>query len=176
MSEEYSNNRIMAHGYKKAAIQASDESILYRLDKLTRLLDTAFPIPGTRFRFGLDGLLGLIPGVGDMIGAALSAYIVLEAARLGTPKGILLRMIRNLAVEALVGVVPILGDIFDIAWKANVRNLALLREHRVEISRRDERSSRQIMRLFVVVIILTIVGLIALSIFAIRLLYQLITA
>jgi hypothetical protein len=166
----------MTHGYEKAAIQASDESRLDRLDKLTRLLDTAFPIPGTRYRIGLDGLLGLIPGVGDTIGAAFSAYIVLEAARLGVPKGILLRMIGNLAVETVVGIVPILGDIFDIAWKANVRNLALLREHRVEVSRRDERSSRQIMNLLVVAIILTIVGLVALAIFALRLLYQLITA
>jgi hypothetical protein len=176
MSAEYSNNKIMASGYEKMVTGTSDESRLRRLDKLAQILDTAFPIPGTRFRVGLDGLLGLIPGVGDTLGAAFSAYIVLEAARLGAPKGILLRMIRNLAVETVVGLVPILGDIFDIAWKANVRNLALLREHRVEVSRRDERSPRQIMSLLVVTIILTIVGLVVLSIFALRLLYQLITA
>ena len=176
MSAEYSNNRIMARGYEKTVTGTADESRLRRLDKLAQILDTAFSIPGTRFRIGLDGLLGLIPGVGDTIGAAFSAYIVLEAARLGAPKGILLRMIGNVAVETVVGIVPILGDIFDIAWKANVRNMALLREHRLEVSRRDERSPRQIMSLIVVVIILTIVGLIALSIFAIRFLYQLITA
>lgn len=166
----------MAHGYEKPAIGASDESRLRRLDKLAQLLDTALPIPGTRFRIGLDGLLGLVPGVGDTIGAVFSAYIIFEAARLGFPTGTLLRMIGNVAVETLVGAMPILGDIFDIAWKANVRNLALLRAHRVEVARRDERSSRQIMSLFVVVMVLTMIGFIVLSIFALRLLYQLITA
>jgi hypothetical protein len=85
-------------------------------------------------------------------------------------------MVWNVAMETLVGAVPILGDIFDIAWKANVKNLALLRAHHVEGARRDERSPRHIMNLFVVVIGLTMLGLIALSIFALRLLYQLITA
>lgn len=166
----------MAHGYERPATGASDESRLRRLDRLARLLDTAIPIPGTRFRIGLDGLLGFIPGVGDTLGAVFSTYIIFEAARLGFPKSVLLRMVGNVAVETLVGTVPILGDIFDIAWKANVRNLALLRAHRVEVARRDERSPRQIMSLFVIAIVLTIIGLIALSIFALRLLYQLITA
>ena len=166
----------MAHGYEKPAVGTPDESRLRRLDKLSQLLDTAILIPGTRFRVGLDGLLGLIPGVGDTIGAVFSTYIILEAARLGFAKGTLLRMIGNVAVETLVGAVPILGDIFDIAWKANVRNLALLRAHRGEIARTDERSPRRIMSLFVVLIVLTMIGLIALSIFALRLLYQLITS
>jgi len=166
----------MAQGHERLDIGTSDESRLRRLDKLAQLLDTIIPIPGTRFRIGLDGLLGLIPGVGDTLGAVFSAYIIFEAARLGFPKSTLLRMVGNVAVETLVGAVPILGDIFDIAWKANVRNLALLRAHRVEVARRDERSPRQIMSLFVVVMVLTIIGLIALSIFALRLLYQLITA
>lgn len=166
----------MAYGYEKSAGETSDKSRLGRLDKLARLLDTALPIPGTRFRIGLDGLLGLIPGVGDTIGAVFSAYIILEAARLGFPKGTLLRMIGNVAVETVVGAVPILGDVFDIAWKANVRNLALLRTRRVEATGRDERSPRRIMSLIVVIIVLTIIGLIALSIFALRLLYQLVTA
>lgn len=166
----------MAHEYAKPVRGASDESRLRRLDRLAQLLDTAIPIPGTRFRLGLDGLLGLVPGVGDTIGAVFSAYIIFEAARLGFPTGTLLRMVGNVAVETLVGTVPIIGDIFDIAWKANIRNLALLRAHRIEVARRDERSPRQIRSLFVVVMVLTMIGLIALSIFALRLLYQLVTA
>ena len=165
----------MPHGYEKLALGASDESRLRRLDKLAQLLDTALSIPGTRFRIGLDGLLGLVPGVGDTLGAVFSAYIIFEAARLGFPKGILLRMSGNVAIETVVGAVPILGDIFDIAWKANVRNVALLRAHHGEGVRQNERTPRQIMSLFVVVIGLTMLGLIALSIFALRLLYQLIT-
>ena len=165
----------MLHGYEKLALGASDESRLRRLDKLAQLLDTALSIPGTRFRIGLDGLLGLVPGVGDTLGAVFSAYIIFEAARLGFPKGILLRMSGNVAIETVVGAVPILGDIFDIAWKANVRNVALLRAHHGEGVRQNERTPRQIMSLFVVVIGLTMLGLIALSIFALRLLYQLIT-
>ncbi len=165
----------MPHGYEKLALGASDESRLRSLDKLAQLLDTALSIPGTRFRIGLDGLLGLVPGVGDTLGAVFSAYIIFEAARLGFPKGILLRMSGNVAIETVVGAVPILGDIFDIAWKANVRNVALLRAHHGEGVRRNERTPRQIMSLFVVVIGLTMLGLIALSIFALRLLYQLIT-
>lgn len=166
----------MAHGQEKPAIGTSDDSRLGGLDKLAHLLDTAIRIPGTNFRIGLDGLLGLVPGVGDTIGAAFSAYIIFAAARLGFPTGILLRMIGNVAVETVVGAIPILGDLFDIAWKANVRNLALLRAHRVEVAGRDERSPRQMMSLFVVVLVLTMIGLIALSIFVLRLLYQLITA
>lgn len=166
----------MAQVHDKPTTAVPEESRLRRLDRLAQLLDTALPIPGTNFRVGLDGLLGLVPGVGDTIGAVFSAYIIFEAARMGFPKGTLLRMVGNVAVETLVGAIPIIGDIFDIAWKANVRNLALLRAHRVEVARRDERSPRQIMSLFVVVIVLTIIGLIVLSIFALRLLYQLITA
>jgi uncharacterized protein DUF4112 len=174
--ERISNNRNMAYGSGTLAVEVSTESRLNRLDKLTHLLDTAFPIPGTPYRFGLDGLLGLIPGVGDTIGAALSAYIILEAARLGFSKRTLLRMGGNVAIEALVGIVPILGDIFDIAWKANVKNVALLRTNRDEIIKRDERSLRQIIRLLMVVIVLTMLGLVVFSIFALRFLYQLITA
>lgn len=166
----------MAHGQEKLAIRASDESRLRGLDKLAQLLDTAIRIPGTNFRIGLDGLLGLVPGVGDTLGAVLSAYIIFAAARLGFPTGTLLRMVGNIAVETVVGAVPILGDIFDIAWKANVRNLALLRAHRVEVADRDERSPRRMMSWFVVVLVLTMIGLIAFSIIVLRFLYQLITS
>lgn len=99
---------------------------LLHLRRLAWLMDAQFQIPGTRFRAGLDGLIGLIPGVGDVIGALISLYIIFHAAKLGATKGMLLRMILNVAIEALIGAIPILGDLFDIAFKANVRNLKIL--------------------------------------------------
>jgi hypothetical protein len=93
---------------------------------VSRLLDNAFVIPGTRYRFGLDALIGLVPGLGDAVSAVFSAYIILQAARLGAPKSVVTRMISNVALDTLVGWIPILGDIFDVAWKSNLRNMALL--------------------------------------------------
>lgn len=95
------------------------------LRRLSRLLDSAIPLPGG-FRIGLDGILGLVPGVGDALGASLSAYIVVQAARIGASPVTLLRMISNVLVETLAGAVPVLGDLFDFAWKANERNMTLL--------------------------------------------------
>lgn len=146
-----------------------------RLDWLSRILDTAWSIPGTPYRIGLDGILGLIPGIGDPIGALLSSYLIFEAARIGAPTHVLLRMVGNVALESIVGVVPILGDIFDIAWKANVRNLSLLRAHKDQLFVR-ERSSRQIMMLIVAALLFILIGLAALSFFVLRLLYRLLTS
>ena len=105
---------------------AQDEARLKRVRVLSRLLDEQFRIPGTTQRIGLDGLLGLIPGVGDAAGALLSAYILYEAIRLGTPTSVLLRMVANIGIDTVVGAIPVAGDIFDIAWKANKKNAALL--------------------------------------------------
>ncbi|MEQ8659688.1 MAG: DUF4112 domain-containing protein [Gammaproteobacteria bacterium] len=93
--------------------------------RLARLLDSSIPLPGG-FRIGLDGLLGLVPGVGDLLGAALSLYIVAGAHRLGASRAVLARMLANVALETVVGAVPLVGDLFDFVWKANQRNLALL--------------------------------------------------
>jgi len=98
-----------------------------RLDGLAYLLDNSIPIPGTGRRVGLDAVIGLIPGVGDAAGSVLSAYIVVEAARAGTPFPVLARMVMNVAVEGIVGSIPFLGDLFDAAFKANDRNVRLLR-------------------------------------------------
>ncbi len=108
----------------------SEADDLRRLDKLSQFLDNAFAIPGTRFRIGLDGIIGLIPGIGDAAGAVLSIYVIVQAARLGLPVSALFRMVGNVALETVVGAVPIAGDIFDIVWKANSKNMALLRRHR----------------------------------------------
>ena len=103
-----------------------NEARLERVRLLSRLLDEQFRIPGTTYRVGLDGLLGLIPGIGDAAGALLSAYILYEAIRLGAPKTVLLRMGANIGIDTVVGAIPVMGDIFDIAWKANKKNAALL--------------------------------------------------
>lgn len=104
-------------------------SELGSLEKLSKLLDAAFQVPGTNISLGLDSVLGVIPVVGDAIGGMLSSYIVYESARLGIPKLILLRMIGNVALDSLIGAIPILGDLFDMTFKANLRNLNLVREH-----------------------------------------------
>jgi hypothetical protein len=98
-----------------------------RLEALTRMLDTALIIPGTNIRFGADAMIGLVPGIGDAITTALSAYVVYEAHRLGAPRTLIARMIANVAVDGVVGAVPLLGDAFDVVWRANRRNMRLLR-------------------------------------------------
>lgn len=100
---------------------------LERLDKLAGLLDTAIGIPGTRFSIGLDGLAGLIPGIGDTATLAASLWIVYQAGRLGAPTGVVARMLLNVGLDYAIGLVPVAGDLFDIAWKANRRNVRLLR-------------------------------------------------
>ena len=92
-------------------------------------MDRAFRIPGSPIRVGLDAVIGLLPGVGDVLGGAVSTWFLFTAARLGAPPAVLARMGLNVAIDALCGAVPLLGDLFDIGWKANVRNLALLEAH-----------------------------------------------
>jgi hypothetical protein len=102
---------------------------LERVRRLAWLLDNSLPVPGTRWRIGLDPLLGLVPGLGDLIGAALSGWILLEGDRLGAGRATLLRMLWNVLVETIIGAIPVLGDLFDAGWKANAKNLALLERH-----------------------------------------------
>ena len=92
-------------------------------------LDSAIVIPGTNFRFGADALIGLFPGGGDVVGAALSGYIVYESWRLGVPAAGLARMLANVTFDTLLGAVPVAGDLFDAVWKANLRNIDILRAH-----------------------------------------------
>lgn len=102
---------------------------LRRLERLANLLDSAIVIPGTGFRIGIDPILGLFPGGGDVVGAALSGYIVYESWRLGVPAAGLLRMVANVIADTALGAVPLAGDLFDAYWKANLRNIAILRAH-----------------------------------------------
>lgn len=96
---------------------------------LARLLDNAIPIPGTSWKIGLDPIIGLIPGIGDLVSAVLSGYIILEAARADIPTLTLAKMLGNVGIDTLFGAVPALGDVFDAAWKSNTKNVALLQRH-----------------------------------------------
>jgi hypothetical protein len=119
-----------ANTYAAGGFQShSRHERIERLDRLAMLLDTAFVLPGTNIRFGADALIGLVPGVGDGITTALAAYIVYEAHRLGVPRRVLIRMISNVAIDGLAGAVPLIGDLFDVAFRANRRNVRILREH-----------------------------------------------
>ena len=102
---------------------------LARLRRVAWMLDAAVRLPGTRVRFGLNSLLGLAPWAGDATLAAVSLYIVWEARRLGVPPATLRRMLLNVGIEAALGAAPVLGDVLDIAFKANLRNLRLIERH-----------------------------------------------
>jgi hypothetical protein len=102
---------------------------LKRLKRIAKLMDTAWGIPGTRFRFGIDSIIGLVPGAGDMITLGISAYTLLLAAQLGAPKSLLIKMAANVAIDTGLGSIPIMGDIFDMFFKSNTRNLKMLLEH-----------------------------------------------
>jgi hypothetical protein len=126
-----------------------------RLARLAWLLDNAIEIPGTRFRVGLDPILGLIPGLGDLLGVLASSYIVREAARIGAPASVLTRMAFNVAIDGIIGLVPFAGDVFDAAWKANVRNYKLLEQH-IDNPRGVARSSRAFVALLIAALVLFI--------------------
>jgi len=111
-----------------------------RIEWLSTLLDTAIVVPGTNIRFGLDALVGLVPGIGDAITTLLSLYIVREARALGAPRLLIARMLANVALDGVVGAVPVAGDLFDVAFRANRRNVALLRQHLDRAERRRERA------------------------------------
>lgn len=107
-------------------------SAIKRLRQISHLLDNAIPIPGSKARIGLDPILGLLPGGGDVFTGLLSVYIVFEGARMGVPAATLGRMGTNILIDVLTGTVPVLGDLFDVTWKANSQNVALLEKHMAE--------------------------------------------
>ncbi len=118
-----------------------NEKTRKKLERLAWFLDSSIKVPGFNARFGLDGLIGLIPGVGDVISALISSVVISEAARMGAPKVLLLKMAFNVLVDTVVGAVPLVGDLFDFAWKANNRNVSLLNQY-LDSPRETEVSSR----------------------------------
>lgn len=119
---------------RQAGASATDVTInrereIERLESLAHWLDSRFRIPGTDIRFGLDAVAGLLPGIGDGGTALLSFYIVHQARRIGAPLPLRIRMTGNIVLDLLTGAIPLIGDVFDLGFKANRRNVALLREH-----------------------------------------------
>jgi len=141
---------------------------------LARVLDTAIGIPGTKLRVGLDALLGLIPGAGDAVGAALSGYIILAAARAGASRPVLLRMVGNVVVDTVIGAIPVLGDLFDVAFRSNTRNVALLERLAVDPVTVD-RGSRRLGTVVIAILVLVILGLVTLGFLLARMLWGLLT-
>ncbi|MEH2073431.1 MAG: DUF4112 domain-containing protein [Nostoc sp.] len=147
---------------------------LKRLRQLSRLLDNIVTIPGTKIGFGLDPILGLIPIGGDFLGVMFSSYIILEAARLGVSRATLGKMVFNVIVDGLVGTVPVLGDFFDFAWRANTNNIKLLEEYLKFPSEQKSADRLFIVALLVGLLLISIV-LVALPVILIRMLWNTLT-
>ncbi|HEY0377546.1 MAG TPA: DUF4112 domain-containing protein [Pyrinomonadaceae bacterium] len=140
----------------RAARKPEKVEVEQGLDRLSHLLDGLFRVPGTKWRFGLDALVGLIPGVGDTLTSLASFYILAAGVRYRVPKVTLLRMGINIGIDYLVGVIPGVGDLFDFVWKSNEMNMELIRK-RATVSAADAKSGRKSDWIFVGVIILALV-------------------
>jgi hypothetical protein len=157
----------------KTPTPAKRIATIQKLRRISRVLDNAITIPGTKVSFGLDPILGLLPGGGDTITGGISAYIVVEAARMGLPREVLGQMVGNILLDSFAGTIPILGDLFDVGWKSNVKNIELLEKHL------DIADSSQSDRLFILglILLLTIIvlGFSAITFFLIRFFWNLIS-
>jgi hypothetical protein len=144
-----------------------------RLDQaraLARLLDSAIRIPGLGVRVGLDPILGLVPGLGDVVGGALSGWILLAASRAGASRTVLVRMLGNILIDSAVGTVPFLGDLFDVGYKSNMRNMALLERH-LEEPAAVRRSSTAFVAGLLALLALVVVGAVTLGVLVARALW-----
>lgn len=135
-------------------------------------MDSAVGIPGTPWRIGLDAFLGLIPGAGDAIGAALSGYILLAAARKGAPTAVLGRMLANVLIDTALGAIPVVGDLFDVGYKSNLRNVALLEQFTAR-PREVTRGSRLLAIVTAGVLLLALAGIVVGAVSVARLVWRL---
>lgn len=138
-----------------------------RARDLARILDSAFRVPGTRFRFGLDPLLGLVPGLGDAVGGGFGLYLLFQAYQAGAPAIVMFRMFANIAADVVLGGVPVLGDLLDAGYKANLRNLSLL-ERYLERPQQATRGSLAFFVILVTLLLLLLGGAVWLTVAAIR--------
>ena len=148
-----------------------NNSKVNRLRRLSHLLDNAIPVPGTSYRIGLDPILGLLPGGGDTVTGAMGAYIIIEAARMGLPRKVIWEMVGNIIFDSVVGVVPVLGDLFDVTWKANVRNIQLLEKH-LQLTPENRKSDLLFVIGLTLLLIVIVLGFASLTVFLISWLWN----
>lgn len=141
-----------------ATEQMPADKDIQQLDRIAQLLDNQFRIPGTQIRFGLDALIGLIPYIGDIAGFVISGFLLRLMVKRGAGPGIMLRMMANYLIDAVVGIVPLAGDLFDIGFKANRRNVALLKRYYAQ--HHTPPSIKWTLLLFVGVFLLLLAGVI----------------
>ncbi len=145
-----------------------------RLRSLSKLLDSAIPLPGG-YRIGLDGLVGLIPGIGDVAGGVASSYIIIESARLGATTTTLLRMVFNVLLETFIGIIPFVGDLFDFVWKANEKNMDLM-EKQLHSAPPQTSPEHRLKVTVIIILVILFAGIIALAYLGFLLLFRVITA
>jgi nitrate reductase NapE component len=159
---------ITTHHHTKVEVERS-------LDQLSHLMDGLFRIPGTGWRFGLDAVVGLIPGLGDLATTATSFYVLASGVRYRVPKITLMRMGVNIAVDYIFGSIPIVGDLFDAAWKSNQKNVQLIRE-RAAVSAEEARKGRLsdwlVVGLIMLLLLVLLVGSIGFSIWLLGRIYN----
>lgn len=123
---------VAAHSALFSALKSAGpgrEDAVRRMEAVAHVLDTAFVIPGTRQRVGIDAIIGLVPGIGDAVTTLLSSYVIWEARQLGLPKHVIARMLLNLGIHGVVGSIPLVGDVFDAFFRVNRRNMRIVRAH-----------------------------------------------
>ena len=169
------STRSLADTDEKHGLTRIASSRLAQARALAKLLDRAVRIPGTNITFGLDALLGLIPGGGDLAGAVFSGWLIMLGSRMGLPRHILMRMVANVAIDTLGGSVPILGDLFDVAWKSNTRNLELLEQFADSPSGSGRLVSKATVAAAIAVVALLVIGGGWLAIIVVRALVNLAT-
>jgi Domain of unknown function (DUF4112) len=150
-----------------ARIDTAADPRVTRIRTLARVLDSAFAIPGTKIRVGVDPIIGLFPVAGDIAGALLSGYIILASARIGAPASVVIRMLINVGIDTIVGSVPVFGDMFDVGWRANMKNVDLLEAHLGQPVK-TRRASRLIVAGIVVGLLLMAAGAVAVGIIGIQ--------
>lgn len=153
------------------SLSVSPTETLRNLRKFSNLLDNAIGVPGTPYSFGLDPIIGMIPGGGDLVTGLLSFYIVFTAARLGLPRETLVRLVSNILIDVFVGTFPLFGDLFDVAWKANSRNMDLLEKH-FSVPRTAKKADRLFVFLILGGLLIVILTVSSLLIWAIASLFR----
>jgi len=137
-----------------------NEETLLRLQLLSQRLDESITLPGTKYKIGIDPIIGLIPGGGDVIGGILSMYIMHTGIKMGVQKTVIIKMFRNIALDFLIGWIPIIGDIFDIVWKSNQKNVKLI-EKSLNLENDNTLLGYMMILLLILILVIVIAGLTA---------------